>query len=158
MNYRLFQPEDFAALYSIEEVCFLPPHQFSRGYMRQLIRQSDAATWIAEEGNRMVGFGLVQWTQDEVGVLAYVQTLEVLPEVRGRGVGGELLRRLEGSVRAAEARFIWLHVDAENRSAIRVYEKHAYQEQGKERDYYGPGKAALVYAKKLSLPPQTKLE
>ena len=150
MNYRLFQPEDFAALYSIEEVCFLPPHQFSSAYMRQLIRHPDSATWIAESGEGMVGFGLVQWTRDEVGVLAYVQTLEVLPEVRGRGVGGELLRRLEGSVRQLEARFIWLHVDAENRSAIRVYEKHAYQEQGKERDYYGPGKAALIYAKTLS--------
>src|ERR1700679_2617029 len=106
--------------------------------MRRLIGQPQAATWIAEEGEKVVGFGLVEWTRNEAGVRAYVQTLEVLPEVRGRGVGGELLRRLEGSVREAEARFIWLHVDAENRSAIRVYEKHAYQEQGKERDYYGP--------------------
>jgi ribosomal-protein-alanine N-acetyltransferase len=154
----LFQPEDFAALYAIEEVCFRPPHQFSRTYMRRLIRQPHAATWIAEEGEKMVGFGLVEWTQNEVGVLAYVQTLEVLPEVRGRGVGGELLGRLEGSVREADASFIWLHVDAENVSAIRVYEKHAYQAQGTEQDYYGPGRAAVIYAKTITLPPRSKVE
>jgi ribosomal protein S18 acetylase RimI-like enzyme len=150
----LFQPEDFAALYAIEQVCFPPPDQFSRSYMRRLIRQPHAATWIAEEGNRMVGFGLVEWTRNEAGVGAYVQTLEVLPEVRGRGVGGELLGRLEGSVRAADASLIWLHVDAENGSAIRVYEKHAYQAQGIEPDYYGPGRAAVIYRKTIPLAPR----
>jgi [ribosomal protein S18]-alanine N-acetyltransferase len=154
----LFQPEDFAALYAIEQVCFPPPDQFSRTYMRQLIRQPSSATWIAEEGEKMVGFGLVEWTRNEAGVQAYVQTLEVLPEVRGRGVGAALLGRLEGSVRQADARFIWLHVDAENAGAIRVYEKHAYQAQGTEPDYYGPGRAAVIYRKTIPLPPGSKVE
>ena len=60
MDYRLYVPEDFVSLYSIEEVCFQPPHRFSRAYMRQLIRQPNAATWIAEEDGRIHGFGLVE--------------------------------------------------------------------------------------------------
>lgn len=150
MEYRLFKPGDFAALYSIEEVCFQPPHRFSRGYMRQLISQADAATWIVEQNGQMCGFGLVEWTREGDDVLAYVQTLEVLPEFRGLGLGGELMRRLEGSARAADARTIWLHVDAENGPAIRVYEKDGYQPQGREEEYYGRGRAALIYAKALS--------
>jgi ribosomal-protein-alanine N-acetyltransferase len=148
--YRLYQPEDFAALYAIEEVCFQPPHRFSRGYMRQLILQPDAATWIAEQGGRMCGFGLVEWTREKVSLAAYAQTLEVVPEVRGQGVGGELLRRMENSACVAGASGIWLHVDAANALAIRVYERHGYQLSGREEDYYGRGRAALVYARPLS--------
>ena len=95
MLYRWYKAEDFAALYAIEEVCFQPPHRFGRGYIRQLIRQRDAATWIAEDGGRMAGFGIVEWSEEPVGTVAYVQTLEVLPDGRGQGVGGELLRCLE---------------------------------------------------------------
>jgi ribosomal protein S18 acetylase RimI-like enzyme len=146
--YRLYKPDDFAALYAIEEVCFKPSHRFSRGYMRQLIRQDNAATWIADDDGRMCGFGLVEWEREEPGVVGYVQTLEVVPEARGRGVGGELLRRLEGSACAAGAEAIWLHVDAENAGAIRVYEKHGFGLGGREEGYYGRGRAALIYAKR----------
>lgn len=150
MLYRLYKPEDLAALYAIEEVCFQPPHRFSRGYMRQLIRQPNAATWVAEQGGRMCGFGLIEWMLEAGNMVAYVQTLEVVPEVRGQGVGGELLRRMENSACVAGAAGVWLHVDAENALAIRVYERHGYQLSGREEDYYGHGRAALIYARPLS--------
>lgn len=149
MLYRLYQPDDFAALYAIEEVCFMPPHRFSRSYMRQLIAQADASTWIAEDAGAMRGFGIVEWAREAAGLTAYVQTLEVLPEARGRGAGSELLRRLECSARVAGAVAIWLHVDAENSGAIRVYQKASYAPRGKQEDYYGRGRPALVYYKRL---------
>jgi ribosomal-protein-alanine N-acetyltransferase len=147
--YRLYATEDFASLYAIEEVCFQPPQRFSRAYMRQLVRQPDAATWIAEQAGRVCGFGLVEWTREAGETVAYIQTLEVLPEVRGQGVGRELLQRMENSVRAAGAAAIWLHADADNAIAIRVYQRHGFQLSGREEDYYGRGKAALIYAKPL---------
>jgi ribosomal protein S18 acetylase RimI-like enzyme len=147
VDYRLYTAEDFDALYAIEEVCFQPPHRFTRTYMRQLIRQENSATWIALDGEIMRGFGLAEWTRERLGIVAYVQTLEVLPEARGQGVGMELLRRLEGSASAALAVGIWLHVNAVNEAAIRVYEKSGYRLSGREEDYYGRGKPALVYAK-----------
>ena len=149
MLYRLYEPEDFAALYAIEEVCFKPPHRFSREYMRQLIRQADAATWIVDDEGRMCGFGIVEWDREGGDVVAYVQTLEVLPEVRGQGVGGELLQLMERSARDAGSEAIWLHVDAENAAAVRVYERSGYGLSGREEDYYGRGRAGLVFAKAL---------
>jgi ribosomal protein S18 acetylase RimI-like enzyme len=147
--YRLYQPQDFAALYAIEEACFQPPHRFSRAYMRQLIQQSDAATWIAEDDERLCGFALVEWTWEAAGVVAYLQTLEVIQQKRGQGVGSELLRRVEISASASRASVIWLHVDAKNEAAIRVYRAHGFVLQGREEDYYGRGRAALIYAKPL---------
>ena len=95
MLYRFYSAEDFAQLYAIEEACFQPPFRFGRGYMRQLVNRSNAVTWIAEEDGRMAGFAIVEWMRERGGLTAYIQTLEVAPEFRGRGIGGELLRRME---------------------------------------------------------------
>ncbi len=149
MLYRLYIPEEFDALYAIEQVCFQPPLRFGREYMRRLIRRTNAATWIAEENNRMYGFGITDWAQETREIVAYIETLEVLPEVRGKGVGGELLRRMENSAWVAGASVSWLHVDAENAGAIRIYQRHGYRLRGRERNYYGRGKAALIFEKPL---------
>jgi len=142
---RLYKPEDFAVLYGIEEVCFAPRLRFSRAMMQRLVRRANAATWIAEEEGRMAGFAIVEWN----GVAAYIETIEVLPEWRGRGMAGELLRSVEGSACAADARMIWLHVDAENAGAVRLYERHGYRCEGREENFYPQGRAALVYVKLL---------
>ena len=138
MNYRLFEPDDFDDLYAIEEVCFQPPQRFTRRYMRQLIASPDSATWIAEQNGSMAGFAIVEWAQQVTGVVAYIATIEVLPEYRGQGIGAELLRRLEGSANAERAIAIWLHVDVENASAIRLYERIGYRKSGRADHYLRP--------------------
>lgn len=150
MLYRLYKPEDFAALYAIEEICFQPPHRFGRGYMRQLVNHSDAATWIAEEDGRMAGFAIADWAEETDGVIAYIQTLEVVPELRWKKIGANLLRRIEESARAAGARLMWLHVDAGNAPAIRLYVASGYHFEKRQEGYYPHGRAALVYSKPLS--------
>ncbi len=98
----------------------------------------------------MCGFAIVEWTQEAEGVVAYVQTIEVLPEFRGRGVGRELLRLLDESALADGAHLIWLHVDVNNASAIRLYEMHGYAREGRRENFYETGRAAFLYAKALS--------
>jgi ribosomal protein S18 acetylase RimI-like enzyme len=149
VDYRLYTAEDFAQLYAIEEVCFQPPFRFGRVYMRQLVNSSNAATWIAEADGSMAGFAIVEWTRERGGLIAYIQTIEVVPEQRGQGVGGELLRRMEGSARNAGARAVGLHVDEMNSDAIRLYEAHSYVYEGRSEDHYAKGRAGLMYGKGL---------
>ncbi len=40
---------------------------------------------------------------------------------------------------------IWLHVEAANASAIRLYEAHDYRCEGRKENYYPLGQAALIY-------------
>jgi ribosomal protein S18 acetylase RimI-like enzyme len=145
----MYDARDFDELYAVEEVCFRPPQRFGRRYMRQLIESRDSATWIAEEDGRMAGFAIVDWVSGAGVTEAYLQTIEVLPGARGQGVGQGLLERVEGSALAAGAELIWLHVEAGNGVAIRLYEAHGYHCEGREEGYYGTGRAALVYAKRL---------
>lgn len=149
MHYRLFEPDDFDDLYAIEEICFQPPQRFSRRYMRELTNSSDAVTWIAEEQGSIKGFAILEWTLQISGVIAYIATIEVLPSFRSRGTGAQLLRRLEGSANAERAIGIWLHVDAENAPAIRLYEHLGYQNTGRADHYYARNRPAAIYAKSL---------
>lgn len=149
MIYRLYKPEDFDPLYAVEEVCFEPPFRFSRRAMRQLVENSRSATWIAEEDGRVEGFAIVEWIEEGGATVAYIPTIEVAPEKRRSGAGGELLRLLEGSAAAAGAHVIWLHVAENNGAAKRLYEAHGYQFGSREADFYPEGGAALVYAKPL---------
>jgi len=147
MLYRLYSPADFERLYALEKVCFQPPLRFSRAYMRSLIDAADSATWIAEDDGAMAGFAIVEWTRDAARTIAYIQTIEVDPAQRGCGVGTELLRRMEQSARAAGSGSIWLHVDAENRPALGLYQSHGYLCEGEVQGYYGEGTVALRFRK-----------
>jgi ribosomal-protein-alanine N-acetyltransferase len=149
MIYRPYITEDFAALYAIEEICFEPPFRFGRPYMRSLVESEYSATWIAEDEGKMAGFAIVVWTKGIGGPVAYIQTIEVAPEQRRRGVAGELLRRVEDSARSAGAVRIWLHVDEKNIRAVRLYEASDYHYEGREPDYYAPSRAGEIYSKHL---------
>jgi len=149
MHYRRYKPEDFEALYAIEEACFVPPFTFGRRYMRWLVGAPNAATWIAEDVEAMAGFAIVEWTPATRGTGAYIQTIEVAPALRGQGVGRTLLQCVESSAREAIAIILWLHVEESNAVAIRLYETSGFHCADKAEDYYAPGRHALVYRKEL---------
>lgn len=149
VHYRLYHPDDFAQLYAIEEICFQPPFRFGRRYMRDLINSSSCTTWIAEENGRLAGFAIVEVAAETGRSIAYVPTIEVAPGHRQQGIGAVLLRHLETSAQTAGAATIWLHVDAQNEVAIRLYRAQGYQQQGREQHYYARGRAADIFAKSL---------
>ncbi len=150
MNYRIYKPTDFAQLYAVEELCFDPPFRFSRALMRRLIANSNSATWIAEENPELAGFAIVDWVTVPKGTIAYIQTIEVHPGSRRRGIAAELLNHAENPARAAGAAAIWLHVDVENYAAIRLYETRGYFRKRREEHFYARHRPAFVYAKPLS--------
>jgi [ribosomal protein S18]-alanine N-acetyltransferase len=149
LQFRLYHPDDFAQLYAIEELCFEVPFRFSRRYMRELIARSDGATWITEEDGRMAGFAVVGFNREGGTTVAYIETIEVGPTHRRQGLGAELLKLIEDSALAAAATVIWLHVDAQNDSAIRLYRAQGYERHGRKENYYARGRAAEIFAKFL---------
>jgi ribosomal protein S18 acetylase RimI-like enzyme len=121
--------------------------------MRQLIESDNSATWIAEDGaeskTELIGFSIVEWPAEQGELTAYIQTIEVHPAFRGRGIGAELLVRAEESALVAGAHIIALQVDVENAAAIHLYESRGFARQGREEHYYARHRAAFIYAKPL---------
>jgi [ribosomal protein S18]-alanine N-acetyltransferase len=151
MHYHLYRPDDFPQLYAIEQLCFQPPFRFPRRYMQQLVSSPGSATWIAEEDQQMAGFAIVEWSEKDGQIRAYIQTLEVAPTHRKLGIATQLLSHGETSAVAAGARDLWLHVAESNAAAIHLYEAHGYLPRGREEDYYAAGVHAAIYFKTFSL-------
>ncbi len=151
MLYRAYKPADFPALYAIEELCFQPPIRYSRVYMQRLVASANSATWVAEENSEIAGFTVVEWYGEaSSGRIAYIQTIEVAPAFRRRGIASELLRRDETSALTAGATLIWLHVESTNEAAIRLYRAHGFTHRGHEDHYYARGRNAEIYSKHLA--------
>jgi [ribosomal protein S18]-alanine N-acetyltransferase len=149
VEYRLYHPDDFEQLYAIEEACFDSALRFDRRYMKQLTERDSSVTWTAEEANRLAGFVIVEWVRMLRGIVAYIQTIEVDPAFRRRGIARELLRRAEDSAREARATYIWLHVDETNAGAIALYQSCGYERHGRHENYYENGHGAEIYARPL---------
>jgi ribosomal-protein-alanine N-acetyltransferase len=161
MNYRLYQPADFTALYAVEELCFDAPFRFSRALMRKLVANPNSATWIAEEdiaeeSKELAGFAIVDWATVPKGTVAYIQTIEVNPASRRKGIASELLQLSEVSALVVGATAIWLHVDVENSAAMHLYEGRGYARKGREEHFYARNRAAFIYAKSLAGAPGVK--
>ncbi len=153
MDYRLYRPEDFEQLYAIEEQCFQPPFRFGRRYMRQLVDSAATTTWIAEEDGRLTGFAVIEHAMDGQAQAAYIQTIEVSATEQRKGIGRELLSRIEKSAQMAGASEVWLHVDEQNSGAIALYCAHGYEKQGRQAHYYARNRAAEIYRKSLVVAP-----
>jgi [ribosomal protein S18]-alanine N-acetyltransferase len=76
---------------------------------------------------------------------AYIQTIGVVPQAQGTGIGGRLLTALlEESVRRGED-VVTLEVRADNPKAQAVYERYGFLPVGIRRRYYQPsGVDAIV--------------
>lgn len=84
-----------------------------------------------------------------LGGIADVLTLTVADGHRRKGIGRELLRRLIDWSRTQKCEAIMLEVRVGNEEAIPLYESFGFIEISKRKDYYGPGKTAIVMRKEL---------
>jgi len=73
----------------------------------------------------LVGLLAVYCNDRERGV-AYVTSVSVLQEWRGRGIAASLVDRCIAHARAEGFRHVELEVDAENASAVRLYEHKGF--------------------------------
>lgn len=143
MDFRPYEERDLEAMFLLDVACFEPPFRFSVEDIRRFSAGANAVTVVAEDGGELVGFFIVERT----GTNAYLVTLDVAPERRGRGIGRELLRRAEMAFPAA-VRMV-LHVYQGNERAIRFYEASGYVRAGEMKGFYGRGRDAWVYLKEL---------
>ena len=85
---------------------------------------ANGATWVAEEGGRIVGVLVLEHAADHV----LVENLAVLPEVQGAGIGSRLLRHAEDEARARgvpQVRLYTHELMTENRA---YYPRRGYRE------------------------------
>jgi ribosomal protein S18 acetylase RimI-like enzyme len=102
-----------------------------------LLAKPDTLLLIADADDRAVGYGLAHvlpvdetWIPDTWRTgprIGEIESLSVLPQFRGSGLGSEMLRRLEVHLTAQGVQDLILGALAGNNDAIRLYERRGYR-------------------------------
>ena len=87
-----------------------------------------------------------------VGTEADVQTIAVIPEMRGQGLGAQLLQTLFTRSAQLGVRQLFLEVRADNEAARRLYARFGFEAIGERPGYYQPGNVSAVVMKKTLSP------
>ncbi len=80
---------------------------------------------------------------------ADVQTIAVAASAQGHGLGRELLGALLDEADRRGCTQVFLEVRDENAAALALYARAGFENQGRRRDYYGPGADAIVLRRRL---------
>lgn len=149
-RFRRATLDDVDALEALEQQSF-DHDRLSRRSLRHWIKASHALLLLAEDDEGLLGYGLV-WLHKGTR-LARLYSLAVAARARGRGLGAELLLRLEQLAQERDHFFMRLEVAKSNCHAITLYEKLGYRVFGEYSDYYEDHSDALRMQKRIRQAP-----
>jgi ribosomal-protein-alanine N-acetyltransferase len=133
--------KDIGGLRHLEQVCF-PKDAWPMLDLIGVLTMPGVVRLKAIAEGRMIGF--IAGDERRPEQVAWIATVGVLPEFRGRGVGSALLLACEGRITLPVLR---LCVRTDNLGAIHIYERYGYQRKGEWASYYQDGAPALVMEK-----------
>jgi ribosomal-protein-alanine N-acetyltransferase len=142
---RDFHPEDFDALWQMDQECFEPGISYSKAELKGFIEHPGAVTLVAADGQAIQGFVVVQ-----AGKIGHVITIDVSPRARRRGIGSLLLGAAERRLGTTGSRAVGLETAVDNLSALAFYKQHGYSVVRTWPRYYSNGVDALMLKKALS--------
>lgn len=104
--------------------------QFRAQHQHYLAHYRDAGFFVVEHDGLAVGRLYLHWRGDELRIV----DISLLPEARGRGLGGTLLQALMAQA-AAEAKSVSIHVEQMN-PAMRLYLRLGFRKVGEHGIYH----------------------
>ncbi len=132
--------EDVPAVDALEHRLFpadaWPLHMF----LAELSQPETRRYLVAESGGGIVGYAGLMCIEP----VADVQTIAVVPEFEGRGIGSALLTRLIEEARLGGAADVLLEVRADNPRAQQLYVRFGFEQIHVRRRYYRDGVDALI--------------
>lgn len=149
---RAAHPRDAALLVSLAEDIAAEPEGWlisdggwrtvldERRYLRALRRYSDAAVFVAEAEDGIVG--RLSLGRDPHPASRHVADLGLMVAAshRRRGIGRALLERSVSWARDAGVRKLELHVFPHNEAAIALYEDFGFRREGYRKAHYRRGR------------------
>lgn len=133
---------DIAAVIEVEQAAYAYP--WTPGMFRDCL-EAGYVCWVASDGERLVGHGVLSLVLDECHLL----NVCVHPHWRCQGLGRTLLTHLLRIARQRAALKAFLEVRVSNGPAIGLYRSVGFQEVAVRRNYYPKGadrEDALVMA------------
>jgi ribosomal-protein-alanine N-acetyltransferase len=120
-------------------------HPWESKAIESLIVDKNKKCYVADLHGEVVGYVGAETVLDECNI----GNIVTHKDYRGRGFATEILGILLDILKENGVAKVFLEVEHDNIPAIALYEKHGFTRYGQRRDYYGPGKDAILMTKEL---------
>ena len=120
-------------------------HPWTRTAIEDLINDKNKLCLVIEADGRVISYVGAETVLDECNIGNIVTD----KRCRGMGYGNKLMSALMDELASRAITKVFLEVEFDNRPAIALYEKQGFERYGQRRDYYGPGKDAVLMTKAL---------
>jgi len=139
-------PADIPAVHELEVRLFPVDAWPLQMFVDELAQPETRRYLIAEAPDGIVGYAGLMCIEP----IADVQTIAVVPEYEGRGIGSALLTELIGEGRRRGAADVLLEVRADNPRAQQLYRRFGFEQIHVRRKYYRDGVDALIMRLELA--------
>jgi ribosomal-protein-alanine N-acetyltransferase len=129
---RLASNADLDGVLAIEDASFTNPTTRD-WYERELLRPEVCFIYILRTAEHPVAAFCAFWL---VADQAHINNLAVLPELRGRGLGTQLLEAVIVEAAHIGAAVLTLEVRESNKPALRLYQGAGFKAEGVRKNYY----------------------
>jgi ribosomal-protein-alanine acetyltransferase len=145
LTIRRAQPVDIPQIVAIERTAFVDP--WDERMLQESLAYYPETFFVAKNNEGLVGFvaGGIEDTGEEV--YGHIMNLAVAPGYRRRGVGQQLIRRLEREYAVLGASGVQLEVRITNAGAQEFYHRLGYREVFQIASYYANEEDAFVMMK-----------
>lgn len=129
INIRTIEPADIPALLLIEQSAHLSPWSqviFNDSFTPR------SHNFLIEDEQEIIGYVFSSFVAGELTL----ENICVAANKQGQGIGRRLLQHLFTQAQQLKALELWLEVRASNISAIALYDKFGFVEQGVRKHYY----------------------
>jgi [ribosomal protein S18]-alanine N-acetyltransferase len=145
---RILNAADLDDVLEIEAGSFNNPTT-REWYERELARPEVCFIYVLRTPAVRVAAFCAFW---RVADQAHINNLAVRPELRGRGLGSQMLEAIMGEAHGLGADGLTLEVRRSNIAAQRLYSRAGFREAGVRKNYYTqPVEDALVLVKSLKI-------
>ena len=143
---RPMEDGDVERVAAIESSAFTTPWKATT--FRNLLERPGAVLLVLEvPPHRVAGYAVLWCIQDQ----GEIANIAVIPELRDRRLGAQLLDQVIEIARARGVASLYLEVRVSNARARSMYAARAFEEIGVRRDYYdNPREDGRVLVKRLS--------
>jgi len=133
-----FKEENLSDILKLERELFKEP--YSEETLRKELKLPFSVGLTAKLNGELVGY-CFSWL---VGETCEIHRIGVKKEFQGKGIGGELLKRLIKLSKERGAKQIILEVNEKNRKAISLYRRFGFIKISERKNYYGSDSALIL--------------
>lgn len=143
---RPMTPADIDTVAALETALFPVDYWPRQMFVEELSQPQTRSYLVAEQDGRIVGYAGLMCVRP----IADVQTIAVLPDCEGQGIGTALLQALLAEADNRDADDVLLEVRADNPRAQQLYLRFGFEQIHVRARYYRDGTDALIMRLRLT--------